>query len=394
MAETTIREIEGEEMLDVMYRMTSYAFRPTPPLPDREEHYEALRQRTGATYFALFEDGQAVACSAATDMTQNVRGEYFSMGGIWGVATQPAARRKGYSYRVLTRLLASLRESGKSLSCLYPFRESFYERLGYAAFPHPRKATFELSALQPLLKWQLNGTVEQHLIADASDDYLSFLESIRRHTHGMAMFDHPDLNAMKRNNHWLSLAKADDKVVGLMRYDLQGERTTRFTLRALRFYYQTPLGRYLLLDWLARHIDHARQAEVWLATNELPETWLPDLQVSTEHYFLAPMGRVLDISKINGLPVGAGSIKINLIDPVCPWNTGVWRLQSEDGCLSISPANQADCTLTIQGLSALIFGSHDPVDFTFRKWGSPDLQQQQILRSMFPPRLPYLHEFF
>ena len=61
---------------------------------------------------------------------------------------------------VLARLLASIREDGRPLSCLYPFRESFYERLGYVTFPLPRTAKLTPSALLPLLKEDLGGEIE------------------------------------------------------------------------------------------------------------------------------------------------------------------------------------------------------------------------------------------
>lgn len=36
MSESTIRQLQGEEMLDVFYKLASYAFHPSPPLTDRE----------------------------------------------------------------------------------------------------------------------------------------------------------------------------------------------------------------------------------------------------------------------------------------------------------------------------------------------------------------------
>lgn len=152
MTTTTIREIHGDEMLDIMYWLSSYAFHASPPMPDKAERQEALKQREEVTYFALFEEDTPVATAAGSQMTQNVRGALFGMGGIWGAVTHPAVRRKGYSRRVLAHLLAAIREDGRPLSCLYPFRESFYERLGYATFPLPRIAKFSPSALLPLAK--------------------------------------------------------------------------------------------------------------------------------------------------------------------------------------------------------------------------------------------------
>ena len=50
--------------------------------------------------------------------------------------------------------------------------------------------------------------------------------------------------------------------------------------------------------------------------------------------------------------------------------------------------------MTIQGLSALAYGTNDPADFRFRGWGNPPADVLPILRAMFTPQVPHLHEFF
>jgi hypothetical protein len=179
-----------------------------------------------------------------------------------------------------------------------------------------------------------------------------------------------------------------------MAYDLKGENVTEFHLKATRFYYHTSLGRYLLLEWIARHIDQAATAELWLPPSELPETWLADLQVRLEAFKLAPMGRVLDVIRLEGMPAGPGGFTARLSDPLCPWNEGAWRFEGCDGVLQVSPSELAECQLSIQGLSALVYGTHDPADFPLRGWGDPTSRVQEAMRAMFPPKIPYIHEFF
>ena len=106
------------------------------------------------------------------------------------------------------------------------------------------------------------------------------------------------------------------------------------------------------------------------------------------------MGRVLDISGLGGMQVGPGSFSARISDPFCPWNEGSWKFYEAAGMLHITPSNEADCELTIQGLSALVYGVADPADFAIRDWGSPSASLQVILRSMFSVRLPYLHEYY
>jgi len=331
-----------------------------------------------------------------TAMTQNVRGALLGMGGVWGVSTHPAARRKGYSRQLMARLLDAMRASGKPLSGLYPFRESFYERLGYTSLPQVRKARFAPSTLAPLLKVDLGGEVDLTLIGDGYETYLDYVRQMQQHTHGMAMFDVGDVVSAQRNRFWMALATADREPVGLMLYDLRGEKETEFNLRATRFYYRTSQGKYLLLQWIARHIDQANRVELWLAPFELPETWLADMNVTVETAYFTPLGRVVDVPQIGarGVQAGPGCFSARITDPLCPWNEGAWRFETVDGVLQVSPAEHADCTLSIQALATLLYGTHDPGDFAFRGWGDPSPQVQETMRAMFPRMLPHMHEFF
>lgn len=394
MTNTTIRQIHGDEMLEIVYWLDSYAFNASPPMPDKAKRLETLRQRVGPTHFALFEDDVPVACAAGTPMIQQVRGAMFGIGGIFDVLTHPAARRKGYSRRVLARTLSAIREDGRPLSCLYPFRESFYERLGYVTFPLPRKAKLTPLMLLPLLKKDLGGEIELVLIGDGYDTYRAYLRKLQRRVHGMAIFEQEQRASAQRNNSWLALAKVDGELVGMMLYDLKGERIMEFNLRALRFYYDTSQGKYLLLAWIARHADQASQVEIWLPPFEQPETWLADMKITMEPVFLSPMGRVLDVAQIGGMRTGPGCFSARIADPLCPWNEGIWQFETRDGALQVSPTDEADGDLSIQALAALVYGTNDPDSFAIRGWGNPSPQVQETMRTMFPPMAPYLHEFF
>jgi predicted acetyltransferase len=384
-----------EEMLEVLFPLTQYAFHPSPPFRDQEEWDEIVRQRKGVAYFALFEDGEGVATVAGTDMTQHVRGKIYPASGVWGVATHPAARRKGYCRRLMGSLLAANREAGRPLSCLYPFRESFYERLGYVGFPLPRIARLKPSALAPLLAQDMGGEVELVLIGDGYDTYREYVFRLQERVHGMGIFVHGSKAWLqKKNPFWLALAHVDGALAGLLLYELTGEDVQQFTLRALRFYYDTSQARYLLLQWLARHVDQASEIEIWLTPYEQPETWLADMQVNTESAVRAPMCRVVDVRGLGGMQTGPGRFSARIHDPLCPWNEGVWRFETADGTLQVSRGEEADCELQIQGLSALLYGTHDPADFRFRGWGDPATPVQATMRAIFPPQTPYLHERF
>jgi predicted acetyltransferase len=353
-----------------------------------------VRERKGVTCHAAFEEGRPVSIAASTAMTQNMRGKLFPASGIWGVATHPSARRKGYCRQVIASLLRTERETGKAFSNLYPFRESFYERMGYVSFPLTKTARLATQSLSPFLKLELEGEIEVKLIGEGFETYREYLAEMRQHRHGMTCFDYGDTAAANRNLFWIAFARFAGRIEGLMMYRILGEEVTKLNFVAGRFYYQNSRARFILLNWIARHVDQTDRVEITLPPDETPELWLSDMQLKVETPFRAAMSRVLDVEKIGGMNVGDGSFSARIIDPLCAWNEGMWRFESQDGNLQVTRASRVDCELTIQGLTALVAGTHDPQDFPLRSWGDPDPALQSIQRRLFSKMNPYLHENF
>ncbi len=396
MSTTTIQRITIQEAGEVAYRLATYAFLHTPPLPNKEEYISRGSARRGVVYYAAYEDNQAVAMAAHHAMTQSVRGKLFPASGLSAVVTDPSARRKGLAKRVVQKLLSDIREEGFAFSCLYPFRESFYERLGYIPFPRPRFVHFTPNALEPLLKKDLGGQVECCLNTDRGkwEDYFTFCRKLQAGMHGMTVFDHVTPIFKDYNERWLALAKVNGETVGAVVYSFEGETISQFSLRAVNFYYTTPQGRFLLLEWLARHLNQASQIELWLAPNDYPDTWFTDLDYTNGIMTKPPMGRVLDVASIAGMQTGSGRFTARITDSYCPWNEGMWTFESCGDGLTVQPGSHPDCDLTIQGLSALVYGVNDPAELAFRGWGEPSTGVQEVMREMFPRKVPYIHERF
>lgn len=391
--DVSIRKLEGQEMLDAIHSLEGYGLHPSPPLPDKEEWSAHIRERKNLTCFTAFAEDMPLSVAVCSPMTQNIRGQLYPVSGVWGVSTHPAARRLGVCRATIAALLAAERERGMVFSNLYPFKESFYQRLGYMAFPLTKIARFSPHALAPLLKQDLGGEIEMRLLGPAFEAYRAYVEEMRPRQHGMVLFDYVDPSVFKLETQWAALARVDGRVEGVMLYSMEGE-ATHFNFRATRFYYRSSRARYLLLNWIARHADQAERVEMWLAPYECPETWLADMQVKVETAERPAMCRVLDVSKLSGMQVGEGRFTARIVDPTCPWNEDGWSFESCDGRLVVSPAAKSDFELAIQGLSGLINGTLDPQDLSFRGWGSPDGETQAVLRRMFPPRMPYMHEMF
>jgi predicted acetyltransferase len=392
MSELEIREIFGEAQQDILYRLTSYAFRSTPPLPD-EEAFKNLSRLRQAMLLAAFSGDETLACVAARGLTHNVRGKTYPAAGIFGVAVEPGARRQGLARRLLSDLLARQRAQGAVFSCLYPFRESFYERLGYVSFPLQHWIRFDTAPLTPLLKKDLGGSVQRYLLRDHVAEYMQLRKAFVKTRHGVAIFAVDDLGQGQRNNRWLAVARVDGQIVGGMAYEMVLD-PPKSVMRVHRFMPLTVQGRYLLLEWMARHVDQTPAAELWLPPAETPETWMPDLTVSSENAFLIPMGRVLDVARLDGLPAADGRFCVQVQDDICPWNTGVWTFTASQGELRVTPGGEPQAVLPIQGLSALVYGVKRAEELTYRGWGSPDPGLAAQMDAIFSAQLPYMFELF
>jgi predicted acetyltransferase len=389
-----IRQLSLEESIKTFRFLSSYAFTPTPPLPDEEKFAEDFRSRDGATFFAVFEGDQpqAAACST-TPLRQNLHGVDFLMGGVADVCTHPAARRKGYVRGLMHRLYQQFKEKGMAVSCLYPFKEAFYQRLGYVTSPQAKKIQFGPECLKPILKLQVPGKVDLLPFKDNFPIYRQYLEKYQAKTHGMAVFSIPQSKAAESRETWLAVARQGDDIVGLMQYKLKGQMMKQ-ELVAFDFLFDSPTGKYLLLDWIARHLDQVTTVKLVLQPGLDGETLFTDIRPEMERYFVAPMGRVIDIKALAGLPVGEGVLTISLVDPDCPWNEGQWRLQGANGQLAVEQSIKPGIPLSIQGLTALVYGVYDPAEFPLRGWGNPDDRACETMRRMFPPAIPFIHAMY
>jgi predicted acetyltransferase len=389
-----IRRLDLEEAINIAHFLSPYAFTPTPPLPEFEQFAEKLNSREGANYYAVFVDNEPLVISCeTTPFSQNLRGSLFKMAGVAGVASHPAARRSGYVRKLMHYMYQEFEKNGYAVSCLYPFKESFYQRLGYVTLPQPKKMSFNASNLQPVLNLDIEGSYDLVSYEEGYDAYRTYCEKLQIQVHGMAVFTIPQKKAAKFHQSWLVFTKQHNEIIGVMNYRLE-DKILNQTMIANEFLFSNAQGKFLLLNWIARHIDQVGKVVLSIRPDQFGENFFTDIRTEYEIVFRAPMARVIDISALDGLSVGKGKITVRVNDPDCEWNNGVWTFESKAGHLNLIKSEHPDCELTIHGVTALAYGVYDPEEFELRGWGNPDREQQEVLRMMFPPAIPYVHAIF
>ena len=393
MPEITIRHLTGDDIITHYAPLHQYALNSSPPVKlDMYQKYPKFYEES--TVLALFVDDKAVATTLGIPMTQNVRGKIFPMVGIAGVTSDPRTRRKGYMRQLMQATHQYFYERDFPVATLYPFRESFYERMGYTTFTHFRRVKFKTTDLAPVLKMDLAGNIDYMHLRDGWDTYVDFMRQHQQALHGFGVFEPERLNMLRElREEWLAVARDESgAVIAVMTYKI----TEYFeTFRVTSFFAANSLGRYWLLNWIARHTDQTTEADIKLPATERPETWLSDLNVKADpDIWITALGRVLNVRKLDGMTVGEGELCLEIHDEHCQWNNGVFTFTGANGKLSVREGGSPDCTLTIQGLSALVYGSHDAHDFPFRGWGKPSQKIIATMQQMFPLMQPYLFAIF
>ena len=401
MTEVVTRQVSGEELLDTAYPLMDYAFGKTPLDEDKYEKWRKYLPYGADRYWLVsYIDDKPVATANNLPLTQNVRGKIFDMGGIAGVAVLPSARRRGLARQNVTKILQYSYEEGQAFSTLYPFRESFYERLGYVGFTPVRMVEFNPLGLTRLLKLDIEGEVERLHAKDAYNIWRKLVRNLQDETHGMAYRTDVSASSMReRWQVWVAVARVQGEVVGAMLYNVEGFGKE---LKVPVFYYYNSTGKYLLLQWIAHHTDQTVKVMLAGRPTDYPEMWLSDLGVEVKTQNIAsghsptPMGRVVDVRKIGGMQTEVGSFTATIYDEQCDWNNGTFTFATENGELTVqeSSATHADCELSIHGLSALVYGVTDSSDFIYRDWGNPSADVQATMHQMFPPQLVHLYEEF
>jgi GNAT superfamily N-acetyltransferase len=390
-----IRQVSADERTETMFPLQAYAFFASPWTDDdRETYRRRMVYYRSALSLVAEEDGRSLACVGAFPMRQNVRGSVLDMAGIASVATHPEARRRGFVRALLGRLLRNMRDRGCVVSALYPFRPSFYGRLGYVGLPRRRTAELAVAGLDHLLRADLPGTVHRLPMREAFAAYDGLVMRMLEERHGWAVFDDVRKAEFREGTTWVAVARTAGQVVGTVSYRIEGYGGR---LVASDLLTTGPLGRALLLQYLARHADQVERIVVTVGLDDVPELWGTDLTVTTESRVSfprtpGPMARVLDVPGLAGMPVGEGDLSVEVVDD--DLIAGLYRLTGDGGRLSVSAGGPPGAVLTAAGLSGLVYGVLDPVDVVARGLGQVSGAAMGPLRGLFPHAMPYLFADF
>jgi predicted acetyltransferase len=350
-----IRPIESRQDQESYRALARYCFVDTTgwvdqiiPLP------EDLAGEYGA-----FEDGRLTTALISNSYVCSLFGKEHKMSGIGAVASWPQDRGKGHVRSLMHHAMRKDHGEGKTVSTLYPFKYSFYNKFGYGSI-----GGFALYKLAPLDIRQLPPLKGEWIVFDCSEEMLGDYKAVV--SAWASHFDFACLPASytpERIRGILNLSKehcylyrSGGETKAMIRYALTviGPYAKRLEVRKSAWTDVEGFG--AIFSFLGTHRDQIPEIE-WRAKRDLPVhlmTKEPRIQCSLSWDWMA---RPLDLPRLLADKAEAegfdGRTEFSVVDDVIESNTGAYRV--ENGKVTRT-ARPADNPIDMPVLSSLLFG--------------------------------------
>jgi predicted acetyltransferase len=306
-----------------------------------------------------------------------VRGRRIPIAGVGSVAVSPEHRRRGIGEALMRAALRELRARGAPFSALYPFRASWYRRLG----------------------WGMGELVHQFAVAAADLPASDEARRVRRlmppdRERVQALYSRAIATghfALERNEawwqrrlwnypgEWLVYEPRRGVIEGYLYYEPDSTKGPfKLALSVMEIVALTPGAHRGLMGHLASLADQVeelhiatRADHVWPALLRDPHNLQPGSEIGafrdTGNLAHGALIRLVDVkAALEAIPVATlarGELMLELDDPVLPVNTRTWRVHSDGGGrLAVTPAGRRAAVRTrarvsVETLASIVSGA-------------------------------------
>jgi predicted acetyltransferase len=377
LAETLRYRFARRDEIPEIARLVAHSFPgPTRTLARWEEQLRDPPLGGGAETLLVGEEaGKMVAALQLHRVYQWVGGESLPVAGVGTVAISPTHRKRRLGAELMTVALREARARGDIASSLYPFRTSFYKKLGYGLAGEVLQYQLPPSAL-PESDERLR--VELLETETARAEALSLYGRWARGQTGQLE---------RRERLWTDLTTAQDRALvgyrggdgtlegyALVVYRTDLARPQRY-LEVEELVWTSPAARRGLYGWLASLGDQWQQILLralpsqrlgdWVTDPRLPFGAAPQwgLWDPAATLLMGTMFRVLDMRgawERRRVVEGPGlAVALEVTDAQVEENRGSWRLVLDGGRAAVERDAKAELTvrLDISTLSRLYIGS-------------------------------------
>jgi len=376
--------------LDAAFDVRSRSFGPLDPT--MRDWWNDIQQEsiTEGRTIGVFDGSRLLAHARVRSYQQFWGGRAMPMGGVAGVVVAPEARGRGVGSQLMTGLARRSRDLGDLVSALYPATIPLYRALGWEVAGAQYRITLSADALRTL------GGKDVPLRAATEADVEPFLVSL-----------HSRYASQRANGPKLpTRAEAKEHLTGdsMMSYVGDGGGHVVFEWRKgdLAVSYlsaDTPEVARALWSVVGSGSSVARKVLAYVAPDD-PIHLLVAEEAAKEVQVTRWMFRVLDMPKAVAArgfsPAAAGSVTLQMEDPLLPDNSGSWALSLAGGAgeLVAVPPTDSGLRLGPNGFAALYAGAPLHVLRAAGLASAGDPAGDELLDTAFAGRPAYLLEYF
>jgi len=315
-----------------------------------------------------FEDGRLATSYAAWPFTMRFNGEGVPVAAVTAVGTLPIYRRRGYLRKTIATHFKLMHERGEqALAVLIASLVAIYQRYGYAVVSTRKSYTVEPRFLEFAEGQPVPGNLRE-----ATDEFGLLVELYRRfraertgYMHrGRAMWDAGVLSPLPGGGQLATIVYEEaGEPLGYVIYTaepqpgIRHELVHRITIRDL--VWLTPAAYRAIWEYFSP-MDVVGNI-IW---ERVPsDDPLPHLLVEPRRLHITSsdglLARIVDVERaLPGRRYSAeGSLTFEVLDDMCPWNRGLWKLDTSGTETSVgSTRNEPEVVMPVSTLAMLMFG--------------------------------------
>ena len=331
---------------------------------------EVIRGLNPDWTFCAFENEKLATSYAAWPLSIQCNGAATPLAGITCVGTLPVYRGRGHLSKVVELHFRILHDKGEQpLAALYAARAAIYQRFGFAVVSSRNAYNVDPQYLRFAMDYPLQGTLRESGAAEFSilaELYTQFREErngyIKR---GRGAWLGAILKPPQRPGHFIStiLYEERGKPAGYIIYTSapleSASGMPRHLIHIRDLVWLTPSAYYSIWHYLS---------QMPLADNIIwdrvpPDDPLPHILLEPRMIHLTSMdgllARIIDVEK--ALPRRKFNtedvLTFEIIDELCAWNNGRWRLETNVNQSSIRKTTaDPEVAMPISTLAMLLFG--------------------------------------
>jgi predicted acetyltransferase len=328
---------------------------------------KALTQNHELEMFGYYKESNLLAAAGSYKFQIFIRDNLFDCAGFAYVMTHPSERRRGYVKELMNKILVDRKKQGYPLAALWPFDHTFYEKFGFGNAEKSINYVFKPGEIKSSFKLE-----ERIRVTDVTDenDFTPLKEithnAVNKYTRIVGEKDAWLLRGSLGGKFKIYLLEREEIPIAYVSFKFVKKGEWDYHMTIMDFAYIDLNAKFNLMGFLRNFSADINKISTSFPVQEEIESYLDGVKDTHKFNQWPSMVRILDIKKcfeqLDYNPSINEELYFKTEDKILTENTGIWKLQIENGKGHISKVEQIESIpneildLTINQLSQVLVG--------------------------------------